>query len=168
MDLDKDVPYSWEKRNSRNSRDVESLSAISIFFAVLGAILAAWVIREVYIQWQMQKTLQVMNAQFNVITKKSQMDTKRLFEQQTRMRIEAEEKAKTLKANQARINNEMMAEKARRIQEEARKEEAWKAFYKPVENCSDGKSESIVLCGNDYMRARKRFEQEWELGLKSN
>lgn len=159
MDFDKDVPYSWER--DRASEKALGLTSVSIFFAVLGAILAAWLIREVYQDWQMQRALQIMNQQLQNITQQSQEQSRSMIEHQRRVKEAAEEKARLIKANEAKKINERRAAEARLIEEAARKEAAWKAYYKPIENCSDGRSESTVLCGNDYMRARKKFEESW-------
>lgn len=159
MDFDKDVPYSWER--DRASERTSAITPISIFFAVLGAILAAWLIREIYQDWQIQRALQMMNQQFQNITQQSQEQSRRMIEHQVRMKEASEEKARLIKANETKVRNDQMAAESMLIEQAGRKEAAWKVYYKPIENCSDGRNESIVLCGNDYMKARKKFEASW-------
>lgn len=53
------------------------------------------------------------------------------------------------------------AEAARR--ERLAKEAAWQKFYKKRPECENlASNEVFVECGNEYMRAQRKFEQEWE------
>ena len=53
-------------------RNESSLDGTTIFFAVLGAILAAWLIREAYLEWQMRRALQEINHQVEIAARQSQ------------------------------------------------------------------------------------------------
>ena len=48
------------------------------------------------------------------------------------------------------------------INERAKKDEAWKVFYKPTKGCeADNPNRETVKCGNDYIKAHDRFEASW-------
>lgn len=50
--------------------------------------------------------------------------------------------------------------KIARVNEVNQKEEAWNRFYKTPVDCT--LETNIVKCGNDYIRLRRKFEQDWE------
>lgn len=50
-------------------------------------------------------------------------------------------------------------------QEAARKEAAWKAFFKPKKVCYNPQDwDTQVECGNAHIRAKREFEERWARG----
>lgn len=100
------------------------------------------------VRWQMSEAIDA----FNKATERS----RREHEQAERISAEAD-----AKAAQARENAVMAAEAAQRAKaaEAARKDTAWKAYYKPAGICSDPPdATTFTKCANDHLRAKKQFE----------
>jgi len=86
-------------------------------------------------------------------------------ELQRRMRQRvAEEQAN--RAQRAAAVRQAQAEEAANLQaQEAAREEAWKRYYKRPGKCSSPADDrTFVECGNHYLRARERFEQDYAAG----
>jgi hypothetical protein len=74
----------------------------------------------------------------------------------------AETQHAQLEAKAAHARSEMEAARFEQ-QEAARKEAAWQAFFQPKKMCDNPPdSDTQVDCGNDYMRAKREFEERWE------
>lgn len=55
MQLDQDEVRGYEQRAFFEKKDFKDLNPLSIFFAVLAAILVSWFIREAYVEWQLRQ-----------------------------------------------------------------------------------------------------------------
>jgi phosphoglycerate-specific signal transduction histidine kinase len=143
-----------------------AVTPLTIFFAVLAAILVAWFIRAAYVEWQVRKAVELFNQQMANITYQSQKQMKQI-QLQNQQRIEAarraqEEKALQLKLEKRRVEQERQAAISAGINERRKKEEAWERFYKPVSGCeASNDNKDLMKCGNDYARAKKKFEELW-------
>ncbi len=161
MRLDEEDIRNYEQRKFFDRPEKQPLDGVTIFMAVLGAILAAWFLKAMYERWEMNQAMAALNEQMKVIDAQSQAQIQRWKEQS---QIKQEEARLKAQAEQNRIADEI---ENNRIQigltqaESARKERAWKAYYKPIIECGDGKGTSIVLCGNDHIKARRDFERLW-------
>lgn len=117
-----------------------------------------------YEDWQMRRAISAVTLEMQQIQHQSVLQTERWKLENIRRanqeRIKADERTRQL-------NAQIEADQASYLTTQAmvaKKGKAWKSYYKPIIKCSDGKSESIVLCGNDYIKARREFETAWVNG----
>lgn len=80
---------------------------------------------------------------------------------QHQLQIERERtRQKALELQKMREESRLQAEEAERFYQ---KELAWEKFYKRSKVCETPPTTAdLIECGNEYMRARKRFEIAWE------
>lgn len=169
MKLDKDDVKSYEQRVFFEKKESKDINPLSIFFAVLAAILVSWFIRAAYIEWQVNQAVSLFNQEMKVIVDQSQQQMRVFQLKNEAVRAEAEEKArlnaeeimqKKIAAHQIELDKR--AAIATEADERVRKEEAWIDFYKPTKGCEkDNPDREAVKCANDYIKARNRFEQSW-------
>jgi hypothetical protein len=82
----------------------------------------------------------------------------------------AEEAARALqdqRDRQALADQQRSAEAARRLAQEAaeRKERAWAKYYKKPPQCDgDPNSETMMACANQFIRAKREFEEAYAAG----
>lgn len=169
MQLDQDEVASYAQRAFFEKKETTALSPATIFFSVLGAILVSWVVREAYIEWQVQRALIVFNQQIQIMNAQSQQELQHFQLQseaaraaaQERVRIEMEAKEQQRLAA-AQLDNDKRKQALAVIQEKEAKEVAWKKFYSPIRGCeSENPNRDAIKCGNDYIKARRRFELAW-------
>lgn len=176
MQLDKEDEERYRQRAFFEKKPAESLNPMSIFFAVLAAILVSWFLHQLYMEWQLRRALTIFNQQMEISTRQSQRELRSIQRQS-----QAQFREMQL-SNQARV--EALAEQSRRREEtrvrqnlaeiqrnieieatrksEANKEILWKVFYKPSPGCeAENPNRELIKCGNDYINARRRFETSW-------
>ena len=173
MRLDEEDIKSYQQRMFFDSPSKNEINPVSIFFAVLAAILVAWFIRAAYIEWQVRQALEIFNQQMQVINEQSQHQIRNIQLRNEAMREQAEERIR-LKAEELRqqkmaaqqLDFDQRAADVERINEKIRKEEAWTLSYKPTKGCEkDNPDRDVILCGNDYAKARGQFEAAWHKGF---
>jgi hypothetical protein len=71
LQLDPDEIRDYRQEAFFNENKSKALSPVSIFLAVLAAILVSWFIREAYVEWQIKQALEVFNQQMNVMNQQS-------------------------------------------------------------------------------------------------
>lgn len=170
MQLDKEDIRSNEQLKFLEKNDSNGLSPFIIFLAVLGAILVSWVIREAYLEWQVQRALSIFNQQMQIYATQSQEQLRAIQLRSEGIRAEAEEKARIKAENQEQqrlaaiqMENENLARIVAAQEEQIRKDKAWALFYKPITGCeADNPNRLIVSCGNDFIKARRRFEATYQ------
>ena len=84
-----------------------------------------------------------------------------------RKRQEAEQDARAQDARLRQAEQQRAVEVARReaLDAAARKERAWAKFYKKPPNCEgDPNSEQMVNCANQFIRAKRQFEDAYVAG----
>ena len=169
MQLDQDDVNNYEQRTFFEKKESKDINPLSIFFAVLAAILVSWFIRVAYIEWQVNQAVSAFNQEMKMIVDRNQQQMAAIQLKNEALRVEAEEKAR-LKAEEImqkkiaahQIELDKSAAIATEVDERVRKEEAWIDFYKPIKGCEkDNPDREAVKCANDYIKARKRFEQSW-------
>ena len=169
MQLDKEDIRSYEQRKFLDSPEKQDLNPLSIFFAVLAAILVSWLIREAYLEWQVRQAVEVFNQQMQIINAQSQQQMQNIQLQNEEMRAKAEEDARA-KAEELRqqklaaqqLDNDKRNAIVAEIEERSKKEEAWAEAYKPVKGCEkDRPDRDAIKCGNDYAKAHRQFEASW-------
>ena len=74
--------------------------------------------------------------------------------------IAREEVNKQKRFAQKQLLQQQEENKVAKLNEVNQKEEAWNRFYKTPVDCTS--ETNIVKCGNDYIRLRRKFEQDWE------
>ena len=170
MQLDKDEIRDYEQRVFLDSdRNRNELNPLNIFLAVLAAILVAWLLRSIYIEYQIRQVASAFKKELEIIEKQSQFEMQKMQIRSEMMRAEADKKAaliaskileqkfvvRQLELDKEAANNAISEEKTK-------KSEAWNAYYKPSKGCESG-SENIDLlrCGNEHAKARKNFEAAW-------
>jgi hypothetical protein len=138
--------------------------AIKIGLAIFLAILAASAIRWLYANWVMHQAVESFNKSIVQIQVQSQAQLAaiQLREQQ---KLEHAARLKALEIAQRKQEQEERERQIRQQQEMlAAKEVAWERFYKPRLECTNPRSnDELVECGNEYHRAKVRFEQIWRL-----
>lgn len=169
MQLDQDEIRSYEQRAFFQRTEYPQNNPVVIFFAVLAAIIVSWIVREAYIEWQVQRALTLFNQQMQNLNAQSQQRFQNLQIQseaariaaQERVRLEMEEKEQQ-KLAAIQLENDKHAQQIAIIQEKDAKELAWTKFYNPTRGCeSENPDRDAIKCGNDYIKARKRFESGW-------
>lgn len=169
MKLDPDEIKDYEQRRFFEKEAPSSLSGSTIFFAVLGAILVAWVLREAYTRWEIEQALVAFNQQIAVINAHTQEQLRRSQLQAEAMRAAATERARMqeevnaqLGAEKIQQENDKRVQAVANAQEAARKEKAWEAYYKPIVGCeAENPNRETIKCGNDYIKAKRKFESDW-------
>lgn len=169
MQLDKEDIRSYEQRKFLDSPEKQEVNPLSIFFAVLAAILVSWLIREAYLEWQVRQAVEVFNQQMQIINAQSQQQMQNIQLQSEAMRAKAEEdaRAKVAELRQQKLAAQQLDNEKRNaidaaIDERIKKEEAWTATYKPVRGCEkDNPNRDAIKCGNDYAKAHRQFEASW-------
>lgn len=171
MNIDDEDIRSYEQRQffQRKSTTSFQVDGLTIFFAVLAAIIAAWFIREAYERWQIEQAMKELNRQLQISAEQSNRAVKEMQLQQHYAYTKAKEAAR-LEAENKQIEKERLRQQQLADQELraiatknlAKKEQAWQKYYKPTTGCeSANPNRETVKCGNDYIRARRNFEQIW-------
>ena len=140
--------------------------AIKIGLAVFLAILAVTAVRWLYANWVMQQAVESFNQSISKIQAQSQAQLAAIqFREQQRREQEA--RLKALEIEQRKQEQEDRERQLRQQQEMlAAKEASWEKFYKPRLECANPRSnDELVECGNEYHRAKVRFEQIWQSKL---
>lgn len=166
MQLDPDEVRDCRHYSFMNPRRSSDTDPLKIFLAVLAAILVAWFLRAIYIEWQIRHALEVFNQQAALIGANMQRDIQR---SQTLAKLEAEERTRFLqeKSHQERLAKHQIelnkqAAIERGINDRNKKEQAWTDYYKPAKGCEPSNdNKDLMKCANDYARAKKSFEVQW-------
>ena len=138
--------------------------SIQYFLSVLTAILVSWLIREAYLDYQINQAVKIFNQQMQNINAQTQAQLhtyqlenesrKAENERVIRLRQEEHEQQKIVKIQ---VENGKRAQVIAEINERAKKDEALKVFYKPTNGCeADKPNREPVKCGNDYIKAHNR------------
>jgi len=174
MQLDKEDIKSYQQRTFFDAPPKNEVNPISIFLAVLAAILVAWFIRAAYIEWQVRQALEIFNQQMQIINAQSQQQMRNIQLRNEAMREKTEERIR-LQAEELRqqklaaqqIDFEKRAAIENKINERSKKEEAWAESYKPARGCEkDNPDRDALICGNDYAKARRHFEATWSTDIQ--
>jgi hypothetical protein len=170
MQLDKDEIRDYEQRVFLDrDKNTNELNPLNIFFAVLAAILVSWLLRSIYIEYQIRQVANAFKQELEIIEKQSQIEMQKMHIRSELIRDEANRKAalnedrilqQKFLVRQLELDKE--AEKTAILDEKTKKNEAWNVYYKPSKGCQSG-SENIDLltCGNEHAKARKNFEAAW-------
>ncbi len=156
MKLDReDIPKHHLRERFFDKPEPRPLDAFTVFVAVLAAILVAFFLRATYNEWQVRRAVLAFQEQV-AVTQKHHQD-----------RIEASRKARAEKIYQQKMAK-YRAEKQKQaaisagIKERNMKAKAWEDFYKPLAGCeSSNDDKNLLICGNDYAKAKKKFEALW-------
>lgn len=169
MQLDKEDIRSYEQRTFLDAPQKKEVNPVSIFFAVLAAIIVSWLIREAYVEWQVRQAVEVFNQQMQVINAQSQQQMQSIQLQNEAMKAKAEQEAdakeeelRQQKLAAQQLDNDKRNAIAAAIDERTKKEEAWSSAYKPISGCEkDSPDRDTIKCGNDYAKAHRQFELSW-------
>lgn len=138
----------------------QALTPFTIFVAVLAAIVCAWALRAVYIEWQVRQALHVLNQEMLVINAQAQQQAEAMRLRNLHMQQAAEQRAyqQRLAAHQQLLA--VQAEKAAKINLRNSKAEAWAAYYSPSPECAND-HQTLMVCANEHARAKKHFDLAW-------
>lgn len=159
---------NYDERRSFDRPDDSMSLAVKIGVAVFIAIVAAAAIRWAYAYWVMK---QVSESFQNSVVQMQAANQAKLAEIREREQIRLQQiaQARAYELEQQRrvqLENELQQQRQRELM--IAKENAWKAFFKPKAECDNPRSnQEFVECGNDYMRAKARFEKFWQEKLTS-
>jgi len=125
---------------------------IAIGIAIGGVIL--WALRERYYQYQFDQVAHEISK--SVAT----MHTDQQKEIENQRQIQSiNTQAKLVEQRNRQQRDQAEIERQRLL---ARKEQAWRDFYKPSAECQDtSRSDLSIECGNAYIRAKRQFEASW-------
>lgn len=176
MQLDPDELRTYRQSSYFDEKKSNETSPIAIFFAVLGAILVSWLIREAYVDWQVRKALTIFNQQMAIISEQSQRSMENIqlqsqaYQDAANQRaIIEEEKLHQKKLYELQLERDKKAAIMAEIDMKNKKEKDWIAFYKPIKGCeSSNENKDLMKCGNDYAKAKKAFEAQWANTNSSN
>lgn len=169
MQLDKEDIRSYEQRKFLDSPEKTEVNPLSIFFAVLAAILVSWLIREAYLEWQVRQAVEAFNQQMQIIDAQSQQQLKnyQLQNEAEKAKLEEEASARAEELRQQKLADQQLDTEKRNaiaaaIDERIKKEQAWTETYKPVKGCDkENPDRDAIKCGNDYVKAHRQFEVSW-------
>jgi hypothetical protein len=171
MKIDDEDTRSYEQRQffEKNLPSSFQLDGLTIFFAVLAAIIAAWFIRDAYERWQIEQAMKELNRQLQISAEQSNRAMQEIQSQQQYAYAKAKEAARLEAENKQRekerLRQQQLADQELRtiaLKNLAKKEQAWQNYYKPITGCeSANPNRETVKCGNDYIKARRNFEQIW-------
>jgi len=160
-------PNEYRKRaidNYFEKKQSPSVTPLTIFFAVLAAVLVAFFLRATYIEWQLRQAAEVFKQQMAIGQKQLEQQKRQQLQ-----RFEANRKAREQQLLQQRIAKHRVEQQkqaaisagiTRNI-----KYHAWNAYYKPIKDCeSSNEEKDLMTCGNDHAKAKKRFETLWANG----
>ena len=169
MRLDDDEINSYNQRKFLENPQPANIDGLTIFFAVLGAILLSWFIREQYVEWQVKQAFEEFNRQMIVMDAQSKIQFREMQIRAEKAKAENEERIKKEadKIELIRFQNvELEHQKQVAIETQlvgrAAKEAAWKDAYRPTAGCeAENPNRDALKCGNDYAKSHKRFEDNW-------
>ena len=169
MQLDKDEIDGYRQRQFFDESKSPNINGTTIFFAVVGAIIFCWVLKDIYEEWQVRRALAILNEQIAITEVQTKNELRKMQirneafkaqnEESIRMQAEQDQLLKIQKheaelEQQAFFETQLAARNA--------KEVAKKSFYKPILGCeSHNPYRDSIKCGNDYARANKVFEESW-------
>jgi hypothetical protein len=168
MKLDDEDIRSYQHRMFFENEEKKRthIDGTTIFFAVLAAIIVAWLIRDAYINWQTEQALKQVSQQLAISAAQAQKQLQDLQLQREYANAKGRERAQ-LEA-EAKRQHELMirTQKAAAIRNMGEKEKAWNLYYKPAAGCeSSNQNRETIKCSNDYIKARKKFEDDWATGM---
>ena len=176
MQLDPDELRSYRQDSYFDKKQSNETNPMAIFFAVLGAILVAWIIREAYVEWQVRQALAIFNQQMATINEQSQRSLENIqiqsqaYQEAANQRARIEQaKIEQKKLDELQLERDRKAAIAAEVDLKIKKEQDWEAFYKPIKGCeSSNDHKDLMKCGNDYAKAKKSFEAQWKNTDSSN
>lgn len=134
---------------------------ITVAWLIYAVIVGSWVMGAAN---EMQKqNINTMNAHVERIRIQSEQirlnaerqvaENRRI--EQLKLQYEAQERAER--------NRQQLQAAEMEMQERQAKEAEWERFYKKRVECDNPASNAaLVECGNEYMRAQRKFELQWE------
>ena len=132
--------------------------AVIIGAVVVGA--AGFMIR----MWFVQRAVDAMQQSIAASAASMQAAAVRAQEEQAaRARAAREEQIRIQQAEIARREKEAALLHAEQLKLQA-KEEAWKRYYRRPSHCDVAEGTAFVECANDYIRAKRRFEEQYAAG----
>jgi len=168
LEIPPDLAVSLERQRQQHETSLLSKAIIGVITIALGVYIGNFLYTK-YVIYEAGKALEQFNAQMAAETRQMQarMAEKAERERQYQLALEQErtrQKQMELDFRQRQIDTQLAA------QEEARrKEAAWDKHYKKPAMCVNASRQSVMVeCGNDYIRARQKFEASWAMKPASN
>ena len=170
MQLEPDEIRSYQQDSffNQNTKKPNEVNPFTIFLSVLSAILFAWFIREAYIEWQVKQALSFFDQAMQLEKKQSQRNMEQIHQQLIAAQEAANERQRQAEAvayqHKLALHQQELAKQAEKeaeIEARSNKADAWLAFYKPSKAC-ESENKNIINCGNEYARAKNKFETQWD------
>ena len=166
MHLDPDEIRTFRQSSFFEEKKSSNVNPLTIFFAVLAAILVSWLIREAYLEWQVRQAVEIFNQQMANINSQAQRDLQRI---QISAQIAQEAVNEKARVEAGKVRLQKLAEHQLKLDRQAaisaerdikdKKAQAWLNYYKPAKGCeSSNANKDIIKCGNDFAKAKKSFE----------
>lgn len=151
----------FEKATSSN------LNPLSIFLAVLAALLVAWFLKSSYEEWQAREALRLLNLEFAKMQQQTQVEVQRMQTNLYNQRVAAEERSrismeKIRLENEARrqIEREKILARKNEIDQINRRNrnEGWATYYQPSKDCdSSNQYRDNAKCTNEELVAMRDY-----------
>jgi hypothetical protein len=145
---------------SQNSTD-NNLNPFTVFVAVLAAILVAWLVREAYLEWQINRALLVFNQQMEMVGKQSQLQAQAIQKAMQDSLLRQQQEANQQRIAQHQLEIERQAAISAQIEERNKRSQAWENYYKPSAECINDNGQNLMKCANEHAKAKKDFEAQW-------
>ena len=170
MQLEPDEIRSYQQDSyfNQNTKKPKEVNPFTIFLSVLAAILFAWFIRAAYVEWQVRQVLEVFNQEIQLVNEQSHRNIERIRQQSITAQEAANERQRQAEVvayqHKLALHQQELAKQAEKeaeIEARSNKADAWLGFYKPSKAC-ESENKNIINCGNEYARAKNKFETQWE------
>ena len=136
--------------------------ATAVCIGSLAASAITWGAAELRLRWELQQVAETMKRE--AVQSRSALERAQRDAAQEVQRLEQERQRMSVEQrNQLAEQQRQEAEAMRATQmEAARKEAAWKRFYRPSAACIG--SAATVECANEHIRAQKEFARRFAAG----
>lgn len=154
---EKDQFLNHSKKQTNSFTSLAVIGVLLIAILVVGNNLETTIFKvPALLVTQPQSTI---NSQSQLQTQPNRALQELMAKQQQEI-IAREEANKQKQFAQKQILQQQEENKVAKVNEVNQKEDAWNRFYKTPVDCT--LETNIVKCGNDYIRLRRKFEQDWE------
>jgi hypothetical protein len=179
LQLDEDEIRNSEIDAFLNKDKSAALTPLTIFFAVLAAIVVAWLMKTAYDDWQAREAMRIFEhewtkfeKQMNKNFEQSRVDAENLLKRQTQQlnnqvqRIRSPRLEKLVEEQQQEYRKEKVKKYIRinglDVTNNTDKAKAWAEYYKPSANCEKAENRQLLMeCRKSNLQAIKEFEAIW-------
>lgn len=161
LDLD-DIPKHHLRNDYFEKPQPAPVDALTIFLAVLSAILVAFFLREVYTEYQLRRAAAALTQTIEVNNQQLQQSVESIRRKQEANRQAQLERLNQQRLDKYRTEKQKQAAISASIEERRKKSDAWASYFKPSKDCeSTNDNIDLIACGNAHLKAKKQFDKMW-------